>query len=113
MIGALFELVSRENIDRLSEQWAVESRNIVLLSGAPFSIETAIDFTYRVSKYLIGADAKLIRSKERDDVISFIIRHDGGEKYSYFCARCFPASIISSHLGKYWLTMTLPACILK
>jgi hypothetical protein len=37
----------------------------------------------------MGSDAKLIKSKERDDMISFIIRHDGGEKFSYFRARCF------------------------
>ncbi|AFU59634.1 hypothetical protein Ngar_c27130 [Candidatus Nitrososphaera gargensis Ga9.2] len=36
MLGVLFELVSKENIDRLTEQWAAESRNIVLLSGSSF-----------------------------------------------------------------------------
>lgn len=89
MIGALFEMVSKESIDKLSEQWAIESRHIVLLSGTTFSTETAIDFTYKVSRYFMGADAKLIRSKEKSDVISFIIRHDGAEKFSYFCAQCF------------------------
>ena len=89
MLGVLFELISKENIDRLTEQWAVESRNIVLLSGSNFSVETAIAFTYRVSKYFMGADAKLIRSKDNDSSISFIIRHDGGANFSYFCARCF------------------------
>jgi hypothetical protein len=89
MMAALFEMISKENIDKLSEQWAVESRNIVLLSGTSFSTQTAMDFTYKVSRYFMGADAKLIRSEEKEDVISFIIRHDGGEKFSYFCARCF------------------------
>jgi hypothetical protein len=94
MIGALFEMVSRENIDQLTEQWAVEARNIVLLSGSSFSIETAIDFTYKISKYFMGADAKLVKKKPNDresnnNIISFIIRHDGGEKFSYFCTRCF------------------------
>jgi hypothetical protein len=82
-----FELINKDNIDKLAEQWAVESRNIVLLSGSAFSTETAIDFTYKVSRYFMGADARLI--KEKEDIVSFIIRHDGGEKFSYFCARCF------------------------
>jgi hypothetical protein len=62
----------------------------VFLSGSDFSVETAIAFTYKVSKYFMGADAKLIKRKEKEDnAISFIIRHDGGDKFSYFCARCF------------------------
>ena len=70
-----------------------ESRNIVFLSGSDFSVENAIAFTYKVSKYFMGADAKLIkRSKDGEDSnnrVSFIIRHDCGDKFSYFCARCF------------------------
>jgi hypothetical protein len=90
MLGSLFEMISKESIDKLAEQWATESKNIVLLSGTDFSVETAIAFTYKVSKYFMGADAKLFKRKEKEDnVISFIIRHDGGDKFSYFCARCF------------------------
>ncbi|HEX2014829.1 MAG TPA: hypothetical protein VLA68_06350 [Nitrososphaera sp.] len=88
MLGGLFEMIDKESIDRITEQWAVESRNLVLLAGSSFTVETAIAFTYKVSKYFMGADAKLIKSKDKDS-ISFIIRHDGGEKFSYFCARCF------------------------
>jgi hypothetical protein len=92
MLGSLFEMISKESTDKLAEQCATESRNIVLLSGSDFSVETAIAFTYKVSKYFMGADAKLIKrskDKEDDNIISFIIRHDGGDKFSYFCARCF------------------------
>jgi hypothetical protein len=90
MLGRLFEMISKESIDKLAEQWATESKNIVLLSGSDFSVETAIAFTYKVSKYFMGADAKLFKRKEKEDnAISFIIRHDGGDKFSYFCARCF------------------------
>jgi hypothetical protein len=62
----------------------------VLLSGSNFSVETAIGFTYNVWKYFMGADAKLIKNKEKgDNSISYIIRHDNGDRFSYFCARCF------------------------
>jgi hypothetical protein len=91
MLGSLFEMISKESIDKLAEQWATEARNIVLLSGSDFSVETAIAFTYKVSKYFVGADAKLIKRKDKEDdkTILFIIRHDAGDKFSYFCARCF------------------------
>lgn len=79
MLGSLFEMIPKESIDKLAEQWATESRNIVLLSGIDFSVESAIAFTYKVSKYFMGADAKLIKRKEKEyKIISFIIRHDGG-----------------------------------
>ncbi len=45
MLGALFEMIDKKNIDRLTEQCAIESRNIVLLSGSDFSVKTAIAFT--------------------------------------------------------------------
>jgi hypothetical protein len=67
-------MIPKESIDKTAEQGAIESRNIVFLSGSNFSVETAIAFTYRVSKYFMGADAKLIKHKD---------------KFSYFCARCF------------------------
>jgi hypothetical protein len=41
-------MISKESIDKLAEQWATESKNIVLLSGSDFSVETAIAFTYKV-----------------------------------------------------------------
>jgi hypothetical protein len=66
-------MIPKESIDKTAEQGAIESRNIVFLSGSNFSVETAIVFTYRVSK----ADAKLIKHKDKEDnTISFIIRHD-------------------------------------
>src|ERR671931_645811 len=49
MLCSLFETTSKESILKLAEQWAIESRNIVLLSGDDFSVETAIVFTYKVS----------------------------------------------------------------
>jgi len=65
MLGSIFEMIPKESIDKLAEQWATESRNIVLLSGSNFSVETAIAFTYKVSKYFMGADAKLISARRK------------------------------------------------
>jgi hypothetical protein len=94
MLGSLFEMISKESIDKLAQQWAIEPRNIVLLSGSNFSVETAIVFTYKVSKYFMGADAKLIKHKEKEDnTISFIIRHDSGYKFSYFVRAVFITSL--------------------
>lgn len=90
MLGNTFEMIPKESIDKLAEQWTTESKNIVLLSRSDFSVETAIAFTYRLSKYFMGADAKLFKRNEKEDKTnSIIIRHDGSDKSSYFCTRCF------------------------
>jgi hypothetical protein len=90
MLCNLFETTSNESIGKLAEQWATESRNIVLLSGDDFNVETAIMFTYKVSKYFMGADAKLTKRKDKEESrISFIVRHHGGDIFSYFCVHCF------------------------
>jgi hypothetical protein len=108
MLGALFEMIDKKNIDRLTEQWAIESRNIVLLSGSDFSVKTAIAFTYRVSKYFMAADAKLIKSKDNDSfTIPLIIMHDGGANFSYFCARCF-YNFYNFSLPNVLLSTTMP-----
>jgi hypothetical protein len=88
MLAILFSMLNKQEIDKRTDQSATESRNIVLLSGSPFTIENAIGFCYKISKYFMGADAKLVQSQEKD-VVSIIIRHDGRQNFSYFCAQCF------------------------
>ncbi|AIC16531.1 hypothetical protein NVIE_022700 [Nitrososphaera viennensis EN76] len=36
-----------------------------------------------------GLDARMVDSKDSKNVVSMVVRHDGGEHFSFFCARCF------------------------
>ena len=86
MLFTLFSLVDRQSLNMMAKKWAAEARNIILLGGKKLDIESALDFTKKVSKYFIGTDARFTLS---DNEISLAIRHDGGENFSYFISQSF------------------------
>lgn len=86
MLGTLFSLIDRQNIEVLARKWAAEARNIIMLSGAEPSVESALDFVRKVSKYFMGTDARINLT---DKVVSIAIRHDGGANFSYFTAQSY------------------------
>jgi len=86
MLFTLFGLIDRQSLNMMAKKWAAEARNIILLDGKELDIESALDFTKKVSKYFIGTDARLAVS---DNAVSIVIRHDGGENFSYFIRQSF------------------------
>jgi len=86
MLAALFSLVDKQPLDLLAKKWAAEARNIILLSGQELNIESALDFTRKVSKYFMGTDARITFT---DNAVSIAMRHDGGDNFSYFTDRSF------------------------
>jgi hypothetical protein len=88
MISAIFASTNRIKLDELSDLWATEAKNIVLLSGADLTVESAVSFSCKIAKYFMGADTKVIKSED-GNAISLVVRHDGGDNFSFFCSRCF------------------------
>jgi len=95
MLSMIFGMLEKDQLDHLAKQWAMESKNIVLLSGAELSIGSAVDFSRRVSKYFMGADAKITKQSSQvaqshdGSIVSIAIRHDAGENFSFFCSQSF------------------------
>jgi hypothetical protein len=96
MVAILFGIANQESLDKLAKMWAVEAKNIILLSGAELSVQSAVSFVRRVSKYFMGTDARItLLNKAGGDpsadhaAISAVIRHDAGENFSYFTSRSF------------------------
>lgn len=87
MLAALFGMADRKRLDALTREWANESKNLILLSGRDFNLETAVGFARVVAKYFVGGDARMVGSQ--GNVISMVVRHDGGEHFSFFCAKCY------------------------
>ena len=87
MLGALFNMASRENLDPLAKQWATEARNIILLSGNDLTLDSVLEFGKRVSKYFMGTDIRVSAAANRATTV--IIRHDMGENFSYFVTTAF------------------------
>jgi hypothetical protein len=88
MLAALFGMATREQLDALTREWANESKNLILLSGHDFNLETAVGFARVVAKYFVGGDARMV-GPSQDNVVSMVVRHDGGEHFSFFCAKCY------------------------
>jgi hypothetical protein len=88
MLPVFFSLIDPGQLDMLTRQWAGESKNIILLSGRDFNLETAVAFGRLIAKYFVGGDAKMVESP-RKDTISMVVRHDAGEHFSFFCAPCY------------------------
>ena len=64
MISAIFASTNRIKLDELSDLWATEAKNIVLLSGADLTVESAVSFSCKIAKYFMGADTKVIKSED-------------------------------------------------
>jgi hypothetical protein len=83
----LFSYASKESLDNLVKEWADEPKNALRLLVGEFNLESVLDSVSKVSKYLMGTDARIITTEQKDTWI--VIRHNLGENFSYFWNRMF------------------------
>ncbi|MDF0681536.1 MAG: hypothetical protein P0116_11295 [Candidatus Nitrosocosmicus sp.] len=118
-LNSLFSFTSHNNLDELSDQWALELKHVVQLIWGDLNLQTTLDVIAKVSKYLLGTDARIIsnsnftkdsRYKERremstilnhsdiirgtngsntSDAFWIVIRHNLGANCSYFWNKMF------------------------
>ncbi|HEX5976021.1 MAG TPA: hypothetical protein VFY68_02025 [Nitrososphaeraceae archaeon] len=69
-------------MDELVKEWANEPRNAIRLLGGEFNLESALNSVSKISKYLMGTDARIIRTQQNN--IWIVIRHNLGVNFSYF-----------------------------
>jgi hypothetical protein len=87
---ALYQLVShasKETLDDLVNEWANEPKNVVRLLGGEVNLESALDAASKISKYLMGTEARIITTPQKN--IWVVIRHNLGENFSYFWNQLF------------------------
>jgi hypothetical protein len=100
LFSSLFNLASKEKLDELAHNWAKEAKNgTVLLFGTEFNLESALDFTRKISKYVMDSDARITTTADASqrvdktdnnrNNISIVIRHDLGENFSFYYSRGF------------------------
>lgn len=70
------------SLDELVKEWANEPRNAIRLLGGEFNLESALNSVSKISKYLMGTDARIIRTQQNN--IWIVIRHNLGVNFSYF-----------------------------
>ena len=83
----LFSYASKESLDNLVKEWVDEPKNAVRLLGSEFNLELALNYISKTSKYLMGTDARIIRTQQNDTWV--VIRHNLGENFSYFWNQMF------------------------
>lgn len=69
------------------KEWADEPKNALRLLGGEFNLESALDSISKTSKYLMGTDARIITTQQKETWI--VIRHSLGENFSYFWNQMF------------------------
>ena len=83
----LFSYASRDSLDDLVKVWEDEPKNALRLLGGEFTLESALNSLSKVSKYLMGTDARIITTEQKDTWI--VIRHNLGKNFSYFWNQMF------------------------
>ena len=83
----LFSYASRDSLDNLVKVWEDEPKNALRLLGGEFNLESALNSVSKVSKYLMGTDARIITTEQKNTWI--VIRHNLGKNFSYFWNQMF------------------------
>ena len=83
----LFSYASKESLDDLVKEWGDEPKNALRLLGGEFNLKSALNSVSKASKYLMGTDARIITTQQKNTWI--VIRHNLGENFSYFWNRMF------------------------
>lgn len=104
LLATLFDAADKNTLDKLGQYWAHEAKNNILLSGSEFSLESAIDYVKKASKYFVHASPTitLVKSeidvsevshdtdhegKDFDNDIRIAVRHDMGNNFSIFVSQ--------------------------
>jgi hypothetical protein len=61
----LFSYPSRDSLDDLVKVWEDEPKNALRLLGGKFTLESALNSLSRVSKYLMGTNARIITTEQK------------------------------------------------
>jgi hypothetical protein len=115
-LSSLYSYASRDSLDDLSNQWAIELKHVVQLIWGELNLQSSLDVISKVSKYLLGTEARVITSSNitkdagykegnelskifnyrngasgfnTSDTFWIVIRHNFGENCSYFWNKMF------------------------
>ncbi len=101
LLATLFDAADKNTLDKLGQYWAHEAKNTILLSGSEFSLESAIDYVKKASKYFVHSSPTITlvnseidvsevshdtdrEGKGFDNDILIAVRHDMGSNFSIF-----------------------------
>jgi hypothetical protein len=116
ILYSLFSYISKENLDDLANNWAIEQEHVARLLWGEIDLHALLYVIFKISKYLMGTDARVITTrnftkdagynegKDLSTILNYsedvsgiktsgafwiVIRHNLGENYSYFWNNMF------------------------
>ena len=116
ILYSLFSYASKENLDDLANHWAIEQEHVTRLLWGEINLHAILDVIFKISKYLMGTDARVITTsnltkdagyneeKDLSTIFNYgedvsrintsgtfwiVIRHNLGKNYSYFWNNMF------------------------
>lgn len=104
LLATLFDAADKNTLDKLGQYWAHEAKNTIFLSGSEFSLESAIDYVKKASKYFVHSSPTITLVKSEIDIsevshdtdregkgfdndILIAVRHDMGNNFSIFVSQ--------------------------
>ena len=58
ILYSLFSYASKENLDDLANHWAIEQEHVTRLLWGEINLHALLDVIFKISKYMMGTDAK-------------------------------------------------------
>ena len=116
ILYSLFSYASKENLDDLANNWAIEQEHVARLLWGDINLHALLDVIFKISKYMMGTDARVITTSnftkdagynegkdlsailnhsedinriKASDSFWVVIRHNLGKNYSYFWNNMF------------------------
>ena len=117
ILYSLFSYASKEDLDDLVNYWAIEQKHVVRLIWGELNLQSLLDVIFKMSKYMMGTDARVIKTsnltkgasydemKDLSTILSYsdgvsgsintsdtfwiVIRHNLGVNCSYFWNKMF------------------------
>jgi predicted DNA binding CopG/RHH family protein len=104
LLATLFDAADKNTLEKLGQYWAHEAKNTIFLTGSEFSLEPAIDYVKKASKYFVKTSPTITVMKSETDVsevshdsdregkdldndILMVVRHDMGNNFSIFVSQ--------------------------
>jgi|GEM_PF-610179 len=105
----LFSYASKENLDDLANNWAIEQEHVARLIWGEIDLHALLDIIFKISKYMMGTDARVVTTSNftkdagynegkdlsaiseinTSDAFWVVIRNNLGKNYSYFWNNMF------------------------
>lgn len=67
MLATVFDLADKEGLEQMSQYWANEAKNAILLCGSGFTLSSAIEHAKILPKYFALSNAKISIIKNEDN----------------------------------------------